>query len=74
MSLLRSPLTGRLRKKIASYQVTIADAEVDTRGGHYYPVDDEGVPAEKVVLRGEKGAEELPPQQEERGLPWDKVE
>ncbi|MCC6040067.1 MAG: TldD/PmbA family protein, partial [Thermofilum sp.] len=45
-----SPLTGRLGEQIASEAVTIVDAGVDPRGGYYYPVDDEGTPAERVVL------------------------
>jgi len=45
-----SPLTGRLGEQIASEAVTIVDAGVDSRGGYYYPVDDEGTPAERVVL------------------------
>lgn len=45
-----SPLTGKLGEKIASEQVTIVEAGVDPRGGYYFPVDDEGVPAERVVL------------------------
>lgn len=45
-----SPLTGRLGEKIASEEVTIVDAGLDPRGGYYFPVDDEGVPTERVVL------------------------
>ncbi len=45
-----SPLSGRLGEKIASEEVTIVDSGIVPEGGYFMPVDDEGIPTQKVVL------------------------